>query len=56
MARPAGAVVEPVAAPGSGDRRFDAEAWRDNPIVQTVELAPTGRQLSGGQTGPTKVT
>ena len=31
MARATGVAVEPVAAPGRGDRRFNAEVWRDTP-------------------------
>ena len=36
MARAAGGVIEPVAAPERGDRRFNADAWRDNPWFSTL--------------------
>jgi len=37
MARATGVAVEPVAAPGRGDRRFNAEAWRNNPWFSAIK-------------------
>ena len=37
MARATGVVVEPIAAPGHCDRRFNDEAWRDNPWFSAIK-------------------